>query len=266
MLEANHALVRPESLLALLVALMMCGLVACSPPPDPTWERVQDSGVLRVGMDASFPPFASVAPDGSPVGLEADIAREVGCRLGLTPEFLANLPYDGLYDALKTERVDVVVSAVVVDPSRTRDYAYSEAYFDAGHVLVARAEFGSIGGMTDLADHALAVVLGTEGDREARAWARRLKGLDVVPHSTPVSALEAVRQGETDLALVDRVSALQATAADTPLVIVGEPVTTSPYACVVRRESWRLLEEIDEALQMMEDDGTMGLLMSTWLR
>ncbi len=252
--------------LALAGALIVTFLIACASPADPTWERLRETETLRVGMDASFPPFESIAADGSLVGLDVDLSREVSGRLGLEPRFVANLPYDGLYDALTAERVDIVISALVVDPSRMDGFAYSSVYFDAGHVLVSRAGRQTFASMADLGGHRLAVVLGTEGDREGRRWARRLADLGVVQYRTPAQALGALESGETDAALVDHVSALQVIGEGSDLVIVGEPVVEVPYACAMRGGSVQLLRAVNGALAAMEDDGTMEALISKWLR
>jgi ABC-type amino acid transport substrate-binding protein len=156
--------------------LVIC-LPACTRPDD-TWDRLRETGVLRVGMDASFPPFETIAPDGTLVGFDVDLARELARRLGpalseaegsvaegIEVQFVANLPYDGLYDALAVGRVDVVISALVVNPARMADFAYSIPYFDAGQVLVVRAvgtrieEPGPepVAEMTDLGGRTLAV-------------------------------------------------------------------------------------------------------------
>ena len=238
-------------------------LVACA-SPDAAWDRVCETGVLRVGMDASFPPFESVASDGTLVGFDVALVRELGRRLGVEARFVANLPYDGLYDALAVDRVDVVISALVVNPARMANFAYSTSYFDAGQVLVVRAESG-IEKMADLGGHTLAVEFGTQGDLEARKWARRLSGLTVVQHQTAAEALAAVAAGETDGALVDHVSALMEIPAGNGLVIVGQPVVKEPYAMAVRRDSQRLLRAINEALAEMEADGTLETLVAKWL-
>jgi len=256
-------------------------LSACA-RPDATWDHVRETGILRVGMDASFPPFETIAADGTLIGFDVELARELGRRLGVKVQFVANLPYDGLYDALAVNRVDVIISALVVNPARMADFAYSMPYFDAGQVLVVRGKPDrfrktcqvSIEGMADLDGRTLAVEFGTEGDREARKWARRLSGLAVVPYQTAAEALAAVAAGEADAALVDHVSALAATAktlgvSENPkgfeLVIVGEPVIEEPYAVAVRYDSRHLLRAVNEALAEMEVDGTMEALVEEWL-
>lgn len=253
------------SRLVLLAFLIMLGLVACFSPYDATWERVQETQILRVGMDVSFPPFEAVAADGSLVGFDVDLAHEISQRLEVEPHFVANLPYDGLYDALTAGRVDVVISALVVNPAYMADFAYSSPYFDAGYVLVAHQGEPAIRSVGDLSNRSLAVVLGTPGDREARERVRRASDLVAVQYETPAHALEAVKMGETDAALVDHVSALQAIGARSPLTIVGEPVVEVPYAVAMRDDSQRLLREINNALRSMEDDGTLDRLVTRWL-
>ena len=268
--------------------LLLIVLAACARSDD-TWDRVRETGILRVGMDASFPPFETIAADGTLVGFDVDLARELGRRLGpalpvpsaaegsedegVEVQFVANLPYDGLYDALAVGHVDAVVSALVVNPARMADFAYSNPYFDAGQVLVVRERETGIEGMDDgsielteiLSGRLLAVEFGTQGDLEARKWARRLSDLTFVPCQTAAEALATVAVGEADAALVDHVSALAATGGEDGLLILGEPIVEEPYAVAVHRESQHLLQAINEALAEMEADGTMGRLVAEWL-
>jgi ABC-type amino acid transport substrate-binding protein len=249
----------PIALCLLLIVLTTCA------SPDDAWNRVRETGVLRVGMDAGFPPFESVAADGTLVGLDVDLARELGRRLGIEVQFVANLSYDGLYDALAADRVDVVISALVVNPARMGDFAYSAPYFDAGQVLVARSPASGGAGMADLSGRTLAVEFGTQGDLEARKWGRRLPDLTVVPYQTAAEALAAVASAEADAALVDHVSALAAIRTEGELIVVGEPVVEEPYAVAVRKKGQHLLRAINEALAGMEADGTLEALIVEWL-
>jgi len=116
-----------------------------------------------------------------------------------------------------------------------------------------------------MSGHTLAVELGTQGDLEARKWARRLSGLTVLPFQTATEALAAVAAGEADGALVDHVSALAEIGVGNRLVIVGDPVVEQPYAVAVHRESRYLLRAINESLAEMKADGTMEMLAAKWL-
>ena len=46
---------------------------------DETWARIQRKGLMRVGMDASWPPFECIdEPTGQIVGFDVDLARAIG--------------------------------------------------------------------------------------------------------------------------------------------------------------------------------------------
>lgn len=247
----------------LLLASCLLLLPACSPAD--RLDRILETGVLRVGMDASYPPFEFIDGEGNLVGLDVDLGRELAARLGVEARFVANLSYDGLYDALTADVVDVVISALYVDSTRMADFAYSYSYFNAGQVLVIRADASGVGGVADLAGRTLAVEWGSEGDVVARQWARRLVGLTVLPCPTAEEALARVASGEADAAVVDHLSVLQAIGKGMPLRIVGEMLTDEPYAIAVRREDGALLRAINGALTAMEEDGTLPRLRKRWL-
>ena len=125
-----------------IVLLLVAGalvLLTRAREDDGTLERVQATGELRVGLDASFPPFESLDANGNIVGYDADLARAIARALGAEPVFV-NIGFDGLYDALQADRVDVVISGLPYDPRRTQDVIYSQPYFNAGQVLVVRAD------------------------------------------------------------------------------------------------------------------------------
>ncbi len=248
---------------SLLLATCLLLLAACSPAD--RLDRILETGVLRVGMDASYPPFESIDGEGNLVGLDVDLGRELAARLGVKAQFVANLSYDGLYDALTADRVDVLISALYVDPMRMADFAYSRSYFNAGQVLVVRTGTAGVAGMTDLAGRTLAVEWGSEGDVVARQWARRLVGLTVLPCPTAEEALAQVASGAADAALVDHLSALAAMGKGLPLETVGDPVTDELYAVAVRRRDGALLRAVNGALTAMEEDGTLPRLRRRWL-
>lgn len=250
---------------ALWVILIACavGVIGCV-RSDETWDRVRQAGVLRVGMDASFPPFEWISSDGTLTGLDSALARELGHRLGVEVQFVANLPYDGLYDALAIDRVDIVISALAVDPDRMADFIYSRAYFDAGQVLVVPCAESEIRELKDLEGRSVAVELGSQGDLEMRRWARRLQGVDVMRYDTAAEALAATATGVAMAAVSDRVSVMEN---DGPcLRIVGAPVATEPYAIAGRRNSARLIGAIDDVLADMQADGTLDALIDQYVR
>ncbi len=254
-----------------LYFLVACLLVGCaSSEPDLTWQRVQEQGLLRVGMEANWVPFEYVDEDGQLRGFDAELARALGERLGVGVQFFPTLSFDGFYDALTARQVDVVISAVVVDMSRSADFSYTRPYFEAGQVLVVGPDGADVDEMKDLSGRTLAVELGSDGDTVARRWARRLEGLTLLLADSAVAALEAVASGQADAALTDRATALMTLKAwekgqNAGLFVSGGPVTGEQYAVVALKESAELLRALDDALEDMRRDGALGELEEKWL-
>lgn len=248
-----------------LLLVMTAGLLASCRAQGNTWPRIEREGVLRVGLDPTFPPF-EVAEGDEVSGLDVDLARALADELGLQAEFVY-FGYDGLYDALATEQVDVLISALVIVPGRMRDFAYSIPYFNAGEILIIPASASNIEEMADLDGRRLAVELGAQGHVEATQWAKRLRLLTVLPFPSADDALAAVAQGEADAAVVDGVSGrlyLQKQR-NGLLKRAQEPVTVEPYAMVVRIEDETLLAKLDEALASLDATGELDQIIQRWL-
>ncbi len=77
-----HILSRLLALVLLVGGAWSFVAFARRPAVDRTWERVTASGVLRVAIDPTYPPFAS-GPADNPTGYDADLARLLAERLGL---------------------------------------------------------------------------------------------------------------------------------------------------------------------------------------
>jgi len=233
---------------------------------DETWARIQGEGRMRVGMDASWPPFEYVDEStGQIVGLDVDLARAIGQRLGVEVE-LVNVGFDSLYDALYVGRFEAIVSALPYDPLLLGDVAYSISYFNAGQVLVARDDEREITEVNDLSGKKVGVEFASEGDVVGRRLQERIEGLNLQTFMAPQDVLRDLKGGQVEAAIVDAVSAYQFIATEGGVQVVGHPLTDELYVIAVRLDSPLLLKIINQALVEMREDGTLERLQETWFR
>ena len=230
---------------------------------DRVWEHIQSTGQWRVGMDASFPPFQDLDEAGLPVGFDVDLAQAIAARWGVEAQ-IEGLGFDGLVDAVQAGRIDSAISALPYQPERTQDVAFSDAYFEAGLVLVTPADSAAVASLNDLVGRRLAVEWGSEGDVQARLLRRRFPDLILLPSDTPQAALLAVAEGQADAALADHISALQFAAGDERVAISPQVVVSDPYVIVLPRKAPVLQARIGEALQALRADGTLDALTARW--
>ncbi len=219
------------------------------------------SEFVRIGVDPSLPPFAFYENE-TLVGFEIDLAYTLAADIALDIQWVA-LGFDGLYDALRADRVDLIIAAVSPDPLRRSDALYSRPYYDAGLVLVsANAELVD---MSNLAGRKLAYAYGSAAHSEANRWLRRISPFYTHPYEIPSIALDAVRLGAVDAALVS--------ATDMQLYRRNHPawmpattsVTHQPFVIAVNPRLGVLAEALDRSLDRLEADGTLAALLRRWL-
>ena len=243
---------------AAVVALTLIRHIRDGAPPPP--RDLFPTGELRVGIDPSNPPFA-VATANDLYGLDIDLARELGKRLGLPVRFVY-LGYDGLYDALKSDQVDALVAGLLIDLTRLNDVHYSQAYFNAGLLLVSDK---GLSRMEDLPEHSLAYEYGSEADAQARLWLRRILPFSPRPYELARYALDAVRLGESDAALVDAVTARLYLRDHADWHPALNTVTDNLYAIATQSRRPEISVAVNQALQSMIDDGTLDTILKRWL-
>ena len=88
----------------LFLALLAAAALRAAEPP------------LRVGMELSYPPFEMRDESGAPSGVSVEIARALGDSLGRAVD-IQNLPFDGLIPALKTSKIDLILSSMTATPA-----------------------------------------------------------------------------------------------------------------------------------------------------
>ena len=253
--------------LALVVGVALLGWRLTRPgalfgPQDGTWHRIQVNKDLYVGLDPSYPPFAEWTPEGI-VGIEADLAREIGRRFGAETQILI-MGYDGLYDALYTGTVDMIISGLQADSSLTDWVRYSSPYFDAGFVLVSPAA-APVDTLGDLEGGVLAVEMASAGDIAAQRWARRLHTLTIQRFMLPQEALAAAQEGQVDAALVDTISARQYLREHPGLVMAAKTTVPQRYVIATRKADFQLNHELELALRAIKNDGTLETIIRRWL-
>ena len=164
--------------------------------PQSALERVRASGRLRVGIDATYPPFG-IAEGGEFSGFDVDIARAIARELGVEAE-LINAGFDGVFPALQNGSFDVVISAVTITPERTATMLFSDPYIAAGQQIVVRAD-STIAGPGNLAGRTVGVQINTT----AQFSMEQRPGVTIAKYNTIDLALLDLQNGRVDAVASD---------------------------------------------------------------
>lgn len=232
-----------------------------SPLPPPPAYAAFPYGEIRVGVDPSYPPFGM--DDGTKVyGFEIDLGRAIADQIGLPVRFV-NLGFDGLYDALRTDRADVILAGLMIDPARTREVRYARPYFNNGLLLVSPAEH-PLSSLEDASGLRISTEFGSEADAELRRWQRRIAGITTLPYEIPDYALEALRLGLSDGAVVDTATFLLYRRAHPDWQVGSTWITNIPLAPALRIDRLGAWELVQRALETLEGNGQLAEIRERW--
>ena len=161
---------------------------------------------LRVGMELSYPPFEMTDPQGRPTGVSVKLAEALGRHIG-REVVIENTAFDGLIPALKTGKIDCIISSMTATPERSRSIAFSDPYLKTGLALLVGKD-SPVQSATDLdaAGRTIAVKKGTTGHQYASTALKRARVLVLDKESAGV--LE-VTQGKADAFIYDSLSVYQ---------------------------------------------------------
>jgi His/Glu/Gln/Arg/opine family amino acid ABC transporter permease subunit len=246
-------------LAGLLAAVLPADLVAQSPAPGSSaLERVRAKGRLKVGIDATYPPFG-IAEGGDFSGFDVDIARAIARELGVEAE-LVNASFDGVFPALQNGSFDVVISAVTITPERSQTMLFSDPYIAAGQQIVVRSD-SAIAGIDQLAGRTVGVQINTT----AQFAMEQRPGVSIAKYNT------------IDLALLDlQNKRVDAVASDGPVLrymisrtfqglkTAGPEYTAEQFGVVLARASDDLRRAVNAALWKIQDGGEYNKIYAKW--
>ncbi|MEI6257397.1 MAG: transporter substrate-binding domain-containing protein [Planctomycetota bacterium] len=182
---------------------------------------------LRVGMELSYPPFEMTDPQGRPTGVSVRLAEALGASLNRAVA-IENIAFDGLIPALKTGKIDCIISSMTATPERSRSIAFSNPYLKTGLALLVGSH-SPVQSAADLdaAGRVIAVKKGTTGHQYASTALKRARLLVLDKESAAV--LEVV-QGKADAFIYDSLSVYQNQK--------RQPDTTRALLHPFREETW----------------------------
>ena len=253
-----------KKIIALTLAIVMIAvcMTACS-AKKLTVADVQKAGKLVIGTSPDFPPFESLATDGSVEGIEIEIMELICKELGVELE-IKQMDFDSVLPGVQTGKFNVGVSGISVTPEREKNTLFSVPYCLAAQAIVVISD-SAITGKADLAGKTVSVQTGTTAEEFCMK-----NGYTVKAFAANADAEAALTVGKVDAWVIDDLTAAEMVAAynkdhpDAPLVILDEAMTTEPYAFAFAQGSDDLVAKINEILNKLLADGTIAAIFEKY--
>ena len=219
--------------------------------------HAKDWSTVRFGVDASYAPFESKAPDGKLVGFDIDLGNEICKRMNAKCVWVEQ-DFDGMIPGLKAKKFDGVLSSMTITPQRAEQIAFSAKLFNTPTRLVAKKGSSLAPTADALKGKSVGVEQGTIQETYAKEnWAP--KGVNVVPYQNQDQVYADLISGRLDAALQDEVQAdlgFLKTPRGAGFQFAGKEIPTGAAAIGLRKEDADLKGKIDKAIADMIKDGT----------
>lgn len=258
---------------ALVAAVLVLGAAGCAPEPVQKLTPkvapplVGKAGVLRAGVDLTYPPFGGT-DKGVNAGLDVDVAAALAERLGLTLELTSVQPSTAV-SALASGTVDVVIAALPVDGDLLADLTFAGSYVSDGPCFfvtsdstaaVAPAETPTLS-IDTIGERVTGV---QEGSASYWLLEDRLGEGVAVKFTTLREAFDALQSGTVALVVADGVTGSYI-ARDMPNVrYAGQAATARPLGVAVSKDATGLASAVRDSLDALAADGVLDQLRSKW--
>ncbi|MGK0551028.1 ABC transporter substrate-binding protein/permease [Enterococcus faecalis] len=109
---------------------------------DPVYDSIIKKGELIVGLSADYAPYefhATVDGKDQVVGFDISIAQKIAADLGVKLK-IEELGFDALLGALKTGKIDMVISGMSPTPERLQEVSFSLPYMHVKQRVIVRKD------------------------------------------------------------------------------------------------------------------------------
>lgn len=217
-----------------------------------TAEAREDDGKLIMATEAGFAPYEYTEDGSTVIGVDVDIANEIAKAMG-KELVIQNMNFDSALLAVQQGKVDFAAAGISVTPEREEQMDFSIEYTTSKQVVVVKKDAGRVTSVDALnAD----TVVGVQGGTVADSYCQDDLGTkDLKQYSKFMEAAMDLKNDKIDCIIMDSLPAEQMVAENDDLEILDGEVFTDKYAIAVQKGNKEMLDQINEVLQKLVDDG-----------
>ena len=229
--------------------------------------KYKSKGKLIVAADASYAPNEFIAKDGKTViGMDADLAKAIGEKLGLQVE-VVNATFNTILAGINSDRYQLGMSSFTDNKKREAQVDFV-TYFSAGTSFFEKNGGPTVNTLDDLCGLTVSVESGTTQETDATAQSK--KCTDAGKKAVTVSAFDdqskanlALSSGRAQVSMSDSpVAAYQVKQSNGAFTLVGQPYGEAPYGIAMAKNG--LAPAVEAAMKELIADGTYTQILTTW--
>jgi len=232
-------------------------------------EELED-GTLTIGSDIAYAPIESFEEGtDNAVGLDIDIAKAMGEKMGVDVEFEQVADFAGIVGDLTSGRYDIVMSAISITPEREAEIDFVAYLGPVGTAVVTPAD--NPFGITTIAKACGRIIGAQDGTFQVDQMTALNEGdckddpIDIRTYPDNPAVITDLELGRIDAALMDDpVGAYAVLQSEEDIAISVFGYEGAEYGIGVRKDSTELNRVLQEALDAIIADGTYADILEEW--
>lgn len=250
-----------KKLLVILGLALFLG--ACSAAPA---EEVVEMETIVVLTSPDYPPYESVATDGTFEGFDIDLMEALAAEMGVQVEWKEQ-SFDGIVAAISANQGDMAISGMNVSEERKQSVDFSDIYKADGNLYqaVVKAADGFVS-IEDFSGKIIGVQTGTVQEAAMNAIAETY-GFEVVTYQTFNTIIQDILNDRVDALVIDSTNAETYAAENSDLatfMLEAEGLDGKAGTALAFPKGSEWVAKVNEALAALEANGTLADLDAKW--
>lgn len=231
---------------------------------DQTWEKIKERGELRVGLSADYAPMEfehTVNGKTEYAGVDIDLAKKIAKDNNLKLK-IVNMSFDSLLGALKTGKIDIIISGMTSTPERKKQVDFSDSYMMTKNIMLVKKD--KVNEYKDIKDFNNKKVGAQKGTEQEKIAQTEIENASITSLSRLPDVILALKSGKVEGAVVEKPVAEAYLKQNPKLGISNVKFNEEEKDTVIAvpKDSPKLLSQINKSIKEVKDKGLIDKYMT----
>ncbi|HDB4953338.1 TPA: ABC transporter permease subunit [Staphylococcus aureus] len=231
---------------------------------DQTWEKIKERGELRVGLSADYAPMEfehTVNGKTEYAGVDIDLAKKIAKDNNLKLK-IVNMSFDSLLGALKTGKIDIIISGMTSTPERKKQVDFSDSYMMTKNIMLVKKD--KVNEYKDIKDFNNKKVGAQKGTEQEKIAQTEIENASITSLSRLPDVILTLKSGKVEGAVVEKPVAEAYLKQNPKLGISNVKFNEEEKDTVIAvpKDSPKLLSQINKTIKEVKDKGLIDKYMT----
>lgn len=231
---------------------------------DQTWEKIKERGEIRVGLSADYAPMEfehTVNGKTEYAGVDIDLAKKIAKDNNLKLK-IVNMSFDSLLGALKTGKIDIIISGMTSTPERKKQVDFSDSYMMTKNIMLVKKD--KVNEYKDIKDFNNKKVGAQKETEQEKIAQTEIENASITSLSRLPDVILALKSGKVEGAVVEKPVAEAYLKQNPKLGISNVKFNEEEKDTVIAvpKDSPKLLSQINKTIKEVKDKGLIDKYMT----